>query len=625
MKKRNILYTILTIVFIIIVGVVAFFLPKSFMTNNIQTTNVSLNVFDSILSSHRERQVAEIHINNDNMAIVTFEKDMNIITCVLPKNNTEIIQRILSNNITLYLESHYRISTFKFAFVQLLQTLLQIFAQITFLRYVFGVNRHIHDDQEEENEEKIRKIKFSDVIGMEKEKEKLRDIYNFFKDAPLRKKLGFKIQNGVIMSGPPGNGKTYLARALSGEFKCHFISTSATEFIEIYVGTGPLKVREIYEEAREFAIKNKTPSIVFIDEADSLGRRDKSGYGGGSSEEKRTINQLLVELDGANNNESVLTILATNYEENIDPAILRSGRIGSHISIDNPSLFERKVLIEKTIERLPLTHRVNINDLVSLTAGDSRATITALIEESFQYELQQANKKGIHLDNVVVTQATIYEIKMQQEVGQKTDMIYTERELINTTYHEVGHAFVTYYFKSILTKMIMITIECRSRVLGFVSSFDDERNMIDLDVLRARICVLLAGTLCEKIFQNRRTPGCGSDIKHARNLAEVYTMYGMNDKYGLHHITSKQTSGYDSMMSEKEKETIYNEATKLINELTEWTYNLLIENKAKIEKFTQILRKELTIRGDDIYTLFDDKEMSKSLVVINYKSLYETL
>lgn len=612
MKKNNIKNIIIFIMISIATIVFWIISPKNIM-QIMQKENISLNSFMHMIDDPQSK-IKEIYLSPNNVADIHIEHENLSIAVVLPKNNTNIIDKLISKNITIYLQPPSKnINIVYFAIIHVITGIIQLLTQIIYFKYLFGYG----NSKDNGEPVKIRTVKFSDIIGMQREKDKLLDAYNYMINFEKYKKMGFTLQNGIILSGPPGNGKTLLARGLAGEVNAHFIGTTAAEFVSLYVGSGALAVRNIYEEARK-----KGPSIVFIDEADALGTRSNSNKSA-SQEYNSTINQLLVELDGTNDNSQVLTILATNFVSSIDKALLRSGRIGHYIDVSNPTITERKIFITETLKKLNMIHYLDIENWVDLTAQSSRAYITSLLNDSGMYAIKTSIKNKTSPYDVALLPHHIEETFLENEVGPKTEMIYTERELLNTTYHEVGHAFLYYYFREVLGKsMKFITIECRARVLGFVMYSLDEREMIDLSKLRARICVSLAGTLAEKVFFDRRTPGCYSDIKNSRYLAELYVLGGMNDSYGLHHITSKGTpGGWDSLVSEKEKENIYNEVTKLINELTTVTYNILNENKEIIHKFAGVLRQQLTITKDDIYRLFDDVQRCTDIIPIQFKDV----
>lgn len=366
-----------------------------------------------------------------------------------------------------------------------------------------------------------RKTTFKEVAGADEEKEELQEIVEFLKDPRKFTELGARIPKGVLLVGPPGTGKTLLARAVAGEADVPFFSISGSDFVEMYVGVGASRVRDLFDQA-----KKSSPSIVFIDEIDAVGRHRGAGMGGGHDEREQTLNQLLVEMDGFGNNEGIIIIAATNRPDILDPALLRPGRFDRQVTVGRPDLKGREEILKVHAKNKPLAPDVDLKSVAHATIGFVGADLENLMNEAALLAAKR-NKKAI-------TMTEIDEAAVKVEVGtEKKSHKYTEKDKKMTAYHEAGHAVVAFYLKN-SDPVYEISIIPRGMAGGYTlyrpdedSSFMSKTEMID-DIIS-----LMGGRVAEKIIGDDVSTGPSSDISRASDIARgMVTKYGMSEKLG---------------------------------------------------------------------------------------------
>ncbi len=366
-----------------------------------------------------------------------------------------------------------------------------------------------------------RKTTFKQVAGADEEKEELQEIVEFLKDPQKFTELGARIPKGVLLVGPPGTGKTLLARAVAGEADVPFFSISGSDFVEMYVAVGASRVRDLFDQA-----KKSSPSIIFIDEIDAVGRHRGAGMGGGHDEREQTLNQLLVEMDGFGNNEGIIIIAATNRPDILDPALLRPGRFDRQVTVGRPDLKGREEILKVHAKNKPLAPDVDLKSVAHATIGFVGADLENLMNEAALLAAKR-NKKAI-------TMTEIDEAAVKVEVGtEKKSHKYTEKDKKMTAYHEAGHAVVAFYLKN-SDPVYEISIIPRGMAGGYTlyrpdedSSFTSKTEMID------RIISLMGGRVAEKIIGNDISTGPSSDISRASDIARgMVTRYGMSEKLG---------------------------------------------------------------------------------------------
>ncbi len=447
-----------------------------------------------------------------------------------------------------------------------------------------------------------RKTTFDKVAGADEEKEELQEIVEFLKDPKKFTELGARIPKGVLLVGPPGTGKTLLARAVAGEADVPFFSISGSDFVEMYVGVGASRVRDLFDQA-----KKSSPAIIFIDEIDAVGRHRGAVMGGGHDEREQTLNQLLVEMDGFGNNEGVIIIAATNRADILDPALLRPGRFDRRVTVGRPDLKGREEILKVHAKNKPLGPDVDLKSIAHATIGFVGADLENLLNEAALLAAKR-NKKAI-------TMVEIDEATVKVEVGaEKKSHKYTEKDKKLTAYHEAGHAVVSYYLEN-SDPVYEISIIPRGMAGGYTlnrpnedSSFRSRSVMID------EIIVFMGGRVAEKIIDNDRWTGPSSDISRATDMARaMVTRYGMSEKLGpvVYGKDNDQVFlGMDYSHTKNYSETfateIDTEIKKIIEDCEKRCEEILLEHKDKLILVAENLIKNEKINAARFLELMDE-------------------
>ncbi|MGH7414861.1 MAG: ATP-dependent zinc metalloprotease FtsH, partial [Candidatus Rokuibacteriota bacterium] len=369
--------------------------------------------------------------------------------------------------------------------------------------------------------EKQNKITFQDVAGVDEAKEELREIIEFLKDPPKFQKLGGKIPKGVLLVGPPGTGKTLLAKAIAGEANVPFFSISGSDFVEMFVGVGASRVRDLFEQGKKHA-----PCIIFMDEIDAVGRHRGAGLGGGHDEREQTLNQLLVEMDGFETNEGVILIAATNRPDVLDPALLRPGRFDRQVVVARPDVKGREEILKVHARRIPLAPKVDLKVLARGTPGFSGADLANLVNEAALLAARQ--------DKKVVEMIDFENAKDKVLMGvERRSLIISETEKKTIAYHEAGHALVADLLPG-ADPLHKVTIIPRGRALGLTQQLPaDDKYNYSRDYLINRITILLGGRAAEEIVFQQQTTGAGDDLEKATDMArKMVCEWGMSDRMG---------------------------------------------------------------------------------------------
>ncbi len=364
-------------------------------------------------------------------------------------------------------------------------------------------------------------VTFDDVAGVEEAKQELAEVVQFLREPEKFVQVGARIPKGVLMVGPPGTGKTLLARAVAGEAGVPFFHISGSEFVEMFVGVGASRVRDLFEKAKQAA-----PSIVFVDEIDAVGRQRGAGMGGGHDEREQTLNQILVEMDGFDNETNVIVIAATNRADILDPALLRPGRFDRKVFVDLPDVAGREKILAVHARGKPIGSDVNFKDIARLTAGFSGADLENLINESAIFAARRS-KRTIGLPEF---QDAFDRVVMGPE---RQSRVMSEDDKLTVAYHEAGHAMVSFYLTN-TDPVQKITIVPRGRAGGFVMSLPEDRAVHSREFFEDQIAMALGGRAAEEHFFGRITTGAAADLQQATRLARAMVMeYGMSDRLGL--------------------------------------------------------------------------------------------
>ncbi len=454
--------------------------------------------------------------------------------------------------------------------------------------------------------EKGVKVTFTDVAGIEEAKEEVQEVIDFLKDPQKFQKLGGKIPKGVLLVGAPGTGKTLLAKAIAGEAGVPFFSISGSDFVEMFVGVGASRVRDLFEQAKKSA-----PCIVFIDEIDAVGRHRGAGLGGGHDEREQTLNQLLVELDGFDPNEGIIVLAATNRPDVLDPALLRPGRFDRQVIVSNPDVKGRLEIIKVHIKKVPLADDVNLEILARGTPGFSGADLANLINEAALLAARQSKTKVEMID----FENSKDKVMMGKE---RKSMIISEKEKINTAHHEAGHALVAKLTPG-TDPIHKVSIIPRGMALGITQQLPvDDRYTYSREYLMNTLSALLGGRLAEEIALGHMTTGAGNDLERATELArKMVCEWGMSEKLGPLTFGKREEQIFlgkeitkHKDYSEKTAQEIDGEIKKIISERYEYSKRLLMDNKPMLLKLAQALLDKETLDAAEIDALIKGREVS---------------
>ena len=457
--------------------------------------------------------------------------------------------------------------------------------------------------------DKDRKITFADVAGADEEKEELQEIVEFLKDPKKYISLGARIPKGVLLVGPPGTGKTLLAKAVAGEAGVGFLSISGSDFVELYVGVGASRVRDLFDQA-----KKNSPAIVFIDEIDAVGRQRGTGLGGGHDEREQTLNQLLVEMDGFAANEGVVVLAATNRADVLDPALLRPGRFDRQIYVGLPDIRGREDILKVHVRNKPLAEDVNLKELARGTPGFTGADLENLINEGALLAARRGEK--------FITMADLKEAEIKVIAGpEKKSRVIPQHERELTAYHEAGHAVVMQLLPD-HDPVSQITIIPRGQAGGMTISLPEEdRSYLSKRYMEDQIVALLGGRVAEKLCLGDISTGASNDIQRATQIArKMVASYGMSEKLG----TVSFESGHDEVFigrtmsqgrsySEAVAAQIDEEVKDLVGSAYERCRKMLDENRDKLEAVARYLLEHETMERDAFLAVFRTPEVPASV------------
>ena len=449
------------------------------------------------------------------------------------------------------------------------------------------------------------KITFADVAGAEEEKEEMSEIVDFMKNPRKYQELGAKIPRGVLLLGPPGTGKTLLAKAVAGEANVPFFSISGSDFVEMFVGVGASRVRDLFDQA-----KKHTPSIIFIDEIDAVGRQRGTGLGGGHDEREQTLNQLLVEMDGFTDNQGVIVIAATNRRDILDPALLRPGRFDRQITVGYPDIKGREAILRVHTKNKKLAPDISLATIAKGTAGFTGADLANLVNEAALLAARN-NRKAI-------TQPDIEEATIKVVAGpEKKSKVVSEEEKRLTAFHEAGHAVCTFHCKT-QDPVHQVSIIPRGMAGGYTMSLPEhDRSFRSKTQMEEEIIVLLGGRVAEKIVLDEISTGASNDIERATDLARsMITRYGFSEKLGpivYGHDNSEVFLGRDYSQGRNYSENVAAEIDGEIRELIDTSYEnakqILLNHRDQLDKVAHYLMEHEKIDGEDFYKLMNGESL----------------
>jgi AFG3 family protein len=442
-------------------------------------------------------------------------------------------------------------------------------------------------------------VTFDDVAGLEEAKEEVEEIVDFLKNPRKYTKLGGKIPRGAMLIGPPGTGKTLLAKAVAGEAKVPFFSLSGSDFVEMFVGVGASRVRDLFKQAKE-----KAPSIIFIDEIDAIGRaRGKNAMTGGNDERENTLNQLLTEMDGFGTNTGVIVLAATNRADVLDKALVRPGRFDRQIYIDLPDLVARKAILNVHLKPLKLAKDINVNFLARQTPGFSGADIANVCNESALIAARKSKKMIEKQDFLDAVDRIIGGL-------EKKSKIISPDEKKTIAYHEAGHATVSWMLE-FASPLIKVTIVPRGRSLGAAWYLPEERQLTTTQQMQDEICAALGGRAAEEVFFNKISTGALSDLEKVTKMAyAMVSVYGMSDKVGnrSYYDSSGQNTNFTKPYSEATAKIIDEEVSNLIDKAYSRAKDILKSHKKKLIELAELLLEKEVIYKENLEKIFGKRE-----------------
>ncbi|WP_299007441.1 ATP-dependent zinc metalloprotease FtsH [uncultured Tenacibaculum sp.] len=445
------------------------------------------------------------------------------------------------------------------------------------------------------------KTTFKNVAGLEGAKEEVQEIVDFLKSPEKYTKLGGKIPKGALLVGPPGTGKTLLAKAVAGEAGVPFFSLSGSDFVEMFVGVGASRVRDLFKQAQQ-----KSPSIIFIDEIDAIGRaRGKNSMTGGNDERENTLNQLLTEMDGFGTDTNVIVLAATNRADVLDKALMRAGRFDRQIYVDLPDLHERREIFNVHIKSLKLAENVNLEFLAQQTPGFSGADIANLCNEAALIAARKGKEAIEHQDFLDAVDRIVGGL-------EKKNKVITPKEKKVIAFHEAGHATVSWMLEH-AAPLVKVTIVPRGQSLGAAWYLPEERKIIQTEQMLDEMCATMGGRAAEKLMFDKISTGALSDLEKVTKQARaMVTVYGLNDKVG--NITYYDSSGNDAFVkpySDATAQKIDEEISEIIENQYKRAIHILDENRDKLTELAELLLEKEVIFKDDLVKIFGDRPFGK--------------
>ena len=492
-------------------------------------------------------------------------------------------------------------------------TLLLVGVFIYYMRRMSEQNGRTMDfakTKAQTTEEERPKVKFSDVAGIDEAVEELKEVRDFLREPERYQKMGAKIPHGVLLVGPPGTGKTLLAKAVAGEAGVPFFSISGSDFVEMFVGVGASRVRDLFKQAKAAA-----PCIIFIDEIDAVGRQRGAGLGGGHDEREQTLNQLLVEMDGFEDNSAVILIAATNRPDILDPALLRPGRFDRRVTVDRPDVKGREKILRVHARNKPFESSVDFASIAKITPGFTGADLSNLMNESALLAARR-HKDKIGQDEV--------EEAMERVVAgpERKSRVITEKERCVIAFHESGHALVGHVLEN-SDPVHKISIVSRGQALGYTMQMPEEDHFLETrDGMLDQIAVLLAGRTAEELFCEDITTGASNDLERATKLArEMVTRYGMSEELGTqvfgeaqHEVFLGRDYAQHNDYAAETAKRIDDEVERIMCEAHARAREVLEARRPQMETMAKVLLQRETVEGEAVNALLDgtwDEYMAK--------------
>lgn len=606
MKSRNnfsVLYSFLILILMI------FFLSRFDGINNINK-EVPIN---DVIELIEEDKVNEVKVTGSKIELTLKDKEKDkedLVTSTIgdelkPSFYDDYIKEPVESGKIKYISKPEEKTPW---YITMIPTVIMIVVMGFFMYFLYtrvqGANSGMNNFSKSRailNENKDNSITFKDVAGLKEEKEELTEIVDFLRNPQRFIKMGARIPKGVLMVGPPGTGKTYLSKAVAGEAKVPFYSISGSDFVEMFVGVGASRVRNMFEEA-----KKNSPCIIFIDEIDAVGRQRGTGLGGGHDEREQTLNQLLVEMDGFSSNEGIIVMAATNRPDILDKALLRPGRFDRTVYIGLPDVREREAVLLIHTKNKPMSKDIDLTSIAKETAGFSPADLENVTNEAALLAARN------HSDTI--TNDDLQEAAIKVIAGpEKKSKVVIERERVLTAYHEAGHAITQSLIEG-MDPVGMITIVPRGQAGGFTSFIPQEdRSFMTKNEMLNEIVTLLGGRAAEKIVLDDISTGASNDIQRATKIAkEMVTTYGMSDLLGPVSFSQEDSKpfvgrdiGHQKAYSEKTAVEIDNEVINIISTSYDKSIKILEDNIAILHELAKELLEKETVKKEQVKEIID--------------------
>ena len=596
--------TVRTIMVWLVIGIV---LTMVFMQVGNRQTSANVLDYSTFMEESRQGRIAKVKMDG-NRTLKATSKDGKSYTVFTPGiMDPWMVSDLLKNGVTVEAKPEEEPSLLMNIFVSWFPMLLLIGVWIFFMRQMQGGGRggafSFGKSRARMLDENQNQVTFADVAGVDEAKEEVGELVEFLRDPSKFQKLGGRIPRGVLMVGAPGNGKTLLARAIAGEAKVPFFSISGSDFVEMFVGVGAARVRDMFEQA-----KKNAPCIVFIDEIDAVGRQRGAGLGGGNDEREQTLNQLLVEMDGFEGNSGVIVIAATNRPDVLDPALMRPGRFDRQVVVPLPDIRGREQILLVHMRKVPIAPDVDASVIARGCPGFSGADLANIVNEAALFAAR-GSKRLVDMEDFEKAKDKII------MGAERKSMVMPEEERRNTAYHESGHAIVARLLPG-TDPVHKVTIIPRGRALGVTVQLpEQDRYSYNRDYLLNNIAVLFGGRIAEELFMNQMTTGASNDFKRATEMARrMVTEWGMSDVLGPMTYSENEGEVFlgrsvttHQAISDETMQKVDKEIRRIIDEQYHLARRLLEENRDKVEAMTKALLEWETLDAEQVSDIMEGR------------------
>ena len=596
--------TVRTIMVWLVIGIV---LTMVFMQVGNRQTSANVLDYSTFMEESRQGRIAKVKMDG-NRTLKATSKDGKSYTVFTPGiMDPWMVSDLLKNGVTVEAKPEEEPSLLMNIFVSWFPMLLLIGVWIFFMRQMQGGGRggafSFGKSRARMLDENQNQVTFADVAGVDEAKEEVGELVEFLRDPSKFQKLGGRIPRGVLMVGAPGTGKTLLARAIAGEAKVPFFSISGSDFVEMFVGVGAARVRDMFEQA-----KKNAPCIVFIDEIDAVGRQRGAGLGGGNDEREQTLNQLLVEMDGFEGNSGVIVIAATNRPDVLDPALMRPGRFDRQVVVPLPDIRGREQILLVHMRKVPIAPDVDASVIARGCPGFSGADLANIVNEAALFAAR-GSKRLVDMEDFEKAKDKII------MGAERKSMVMPEEERRNTAYHESGHAIVARLLPG-TDPVHKVTIIPRGRALGVTVQLpEQDRYSYNRDYLLNNIAVLFGGRIAEELFMNQMTTGASNDFKRATEMARrMVTEWGMSDVLGPMTYSENEGEVFlgrsvttHQAISDETMQKVDKEIRRIIDEQYHLARRLLEENRDKVEAMTKALLEWETLDAEQVSDIMEGR------------------